>query len=241
MSVRQEIPSTSRLSEEEVRERLKLCEDPEIVNEIYGFGQTLGEEVIEQIKTLESKATLFAAYGAAIVTLLVSSSSIWTNVGNRWSAWIAVCAGLCGLMCTYFSIKAMSLKKFECISEDEWLKRECLSKIYTLKRYRILTMWGTIESHGTIQREKALELQRAQVWLMGGVVYLVYLLLHIAFVRSLSDNFWITLRQFALCNPLRIPGWQNLLSSPGTLGGLICALVLGLTMTLVVWYSSRLL
>ncbi len=80
--------STSRLSEEEVRERLKLCEDPKIVDEIYSFGQTLQKETIDQIHILESKATSFAAYGAAVVTLLVSSSSIWSGLRNRWSAWI---------------------------------------------------------------------------------------------------------------------------------------------------------
>jgi hypothetical protein len=237
--------SISTLSEEEVRERLKLCEDPEIVNEIYNFGQTLEKEVIDQIRTLESKATSFAAYGAAIVTLLVSSSSIWSGLGNRWSAWIAVFASVCGLMCTYFSVRAMSLKAFECISEDEWLKRECLSKIEMLKRYRILTIWGTIASHSRVQEDKAKQLQRAQVWLIGAVVYLVYLLLHIAFVRSFLDsfecNFWVALRQCVIHNPPGIACWQNLLCSPCALSGLVGALILGLTMILVFRYSRRLI
>lgn len=236
--------STSRLSEDEVRERLKLCEDPEIVDEIYTFGQALEKETIDQIHTLESKATSFAAYGAAIVTLLVSSSSVWSGLGNRWSAWIAVFAGVCGLMCTYFSVRAMSLTEFECISEDEWLKRECLSKIEMLKRYRVLTIWGTIASHGKVQKDKAANLQRAQVWLTGAVIYLVYLLLHIAFVRSFlnsfESNFWVALRQCVIHNPLGIACWQNFLCSPGALSSLVGALVLGLTMALVFWYSRRL-
>lgn len=236
--------SASRLSEEEVRERLKLCEDPEIVDEIYNFGQTLEKETIDQIHILESKATSFAAYGAAIVTFLVSGSSVWSGLGNRWSAWIAVFAGVCGLMCTYFSVRAMSLREFECISEDEWLKRECLSRIETLKRYRILTIWGTISSHSRVQKDKAEKLQRAQVWLTGAVIYLVYLLLHVAFVRSFLDSFegdlWVALRQCVIHNHLGIACWQNLLCSPGALSTLAGALVLGLTMVLIFWYSRRL-
>jgi hypothetical protein len=235
------LPQSSRLSEDEVRERLKLCEDPNVVDEIYEFGKILGQEVIDQIKVLESKATSFAAYGAAIVTLLVSSSSTWSNLGNQWSPWIAVCVGICGLVCTCLAVGAMSLKKFECISEDEWLKRECLGKITTLKRYRILTMWGTIESHGNVQREKAAKVRKAEVWLTGSVIYLVYLLLHIAFVRSLSDHFWIAVGQCAIHNPLGIPGWQRLLSSPGVLGGLLSSLILGLTLILIFWRSQRLI
>jgi hypothetical protein len=138
----------------------------------------------------------------------------------------------------------MSLKEFECISEDEWLKRECLSKIETLKRYRILTIWGTIASHGKVQEDKAAKLQRAQVWLTGAVIYLVYLLIHIALVRSLNDslqdNSWIAFRQCMINNPLGIPCWQNLLCSPSPLIGLVGALVLGLTLVLIFRYSRRL-
>ena len=227
-----------QLSEEEVRERLDLCEDPDIVNEIYNFGQTLEKEAIDHIRITESKATSFAAYGAAIVTLLVSSSSTWSKLGNQWTPWIAVCAGICGLMCTYFSIQAISLKEFYCISEDEWLKTECLSKLHTLKRYRILTMWGTIKSHDKAQEEKVGKLKRAQLWLMGSVIYLVYLLLHIALVRSLSDSFWVAIGQCAICNPFRITGWQNFLNSPFLLGGLACALILGLIFALIVRRSQ---
>jgi hypothetical protein len=119
------------------------------------------------------------------------------------------------------------------------LKTECLTKLHTLKRYRILTLWGTIRSHGKVQREKAVELQRAQVWLMGSVTFLFYLLLHVAFVRSLSGDFWIALGQSSVHNPLGIPGWQNLLNSSGLLGGLACGSVLGLTLALVGRYSIR--
>lgn len=216
-----------RLSEDEVRERLSLCEgNPDVVSELYDFGQKLGSEVVDRIRAVESKAVSFAAYGAAIVTFLVSSVAVWSKLGNQWSPWISLCAGFCGLMCTYFSLRVLALRRHEWISEDEWLKSECFSKLNTLKLYRILTMWGTIHSHGKVQSEKARELQRAQIWLAGSVVFLVYLLFHVAFL-SLVANFWIPLWQHMIQGYLGIPSWEHC-------GGYGCFLILGLTLALII-------
>lgn len=229
-----------QLTDEEVRNRLRLCEDPEVVNEIYSFGQVLEKESVDHIRILESKATSFAAYGAAIVTLLVSSSQGWSRFGNQWTSWIAVCAAICGLICTGLSVRVLTLQEFKYISEDDWLKEECLSNIYMLKRYRILTMWGTIDSHDKLQREKAVKLQRAQVWLTGAVIFLLYLLFHIALVQSLTNpahkSFWIALGHLIMGH-FGIGGWQFFLSSSSVGGGLVCAFILGLTFALIFWHS----
>lgn len=219
--------SAPRLSEEQVRERLDACSvNADVINELYDFGQTLGSEVNDRIRAVESKAVSFAAYGAAIVTLLVSSMSIWSKAGNQWSPWISACAGICGLLCTCFSIRVLTLRKYEWISEDEWLKIECLSNINTLKRYRILTMWGTIHSHGKAQSEKARELQCAEVWLTGSVIYLVFLLFHAVFL-SFESNVWIPLWQRMIESHLGIPSWERC-------GGYACFLILGLTLAFIV-------
>lgn len=221
-------PIFTRLSEEEVRKRLCICEDNlEVIDELYSFGQTMANEVIDRIRSIESKANFFTAYGTAIVTFLVSSASFWLKLEDQWFPWISACAGLCGLMCAYFSIRVLKLKQYEWISEDEWLKTECLSKISKLKQYRILTMWGTIQSRATIQREKARELGRAQVWLAGSVVYLVYLLFHVAIRCSFGNDFWISLWQRMIHSHLWIPSWESC-------GNWACTLILGLTMALII-------
>lgn len=212
-----------------MRERLSLCaENAEVIDELYDFGKVLSDEVLDRIRAVES----FAAYGAAIVTFLVSSVSVWSKAGNQWSPWISVCAGLCGLICTCFALRVLWLREYEWISEDEWMNKGCLSKIDTLKRYRILTIWGAIHAHSRVQSEKARELQRAQVWLMASVVYLVYLLLHIAFVVNLDNKFWVPFWQRMIEGHLRIPGWQNC-------GGWACSLILGLTLALVIRRTWR--
>jgi hypothetical protein len=181
--------SATMLNEEEVRSRLGECKNPEIIDELYTFGQALAKESLHNVQITESKATSLAAYGTAIVTLLVSSAFMWSRLGNQWTLWIAASAGLCGLLCTVFSVRAMSLKEYQCISEDEWLKQECLSgNVAFLKGFRILTLWGTIDSNTKAQANKVYQLWRAQMWLKVSVAYLFIALLHIAFLRSTGDR-----------------------------------------------------
>lgn len=223
----------TRLSEDAVRERLSLCaENSQVIDELYSFGKTLESEVLDRIRSLESKGTSFAAYGAAIVTFLVSSASLWSKVGNRYSPWIAVCAGISGLMCTYYALRVLLLRQYEWTSEDEWLKAECLADIATLKRYRILTTWGVIHSHGTIHKEKTKDLQQAQIWLAGAVIFLVYLLLQVAALRSLVNELWIARWKGVIQSHLGITGWQ-------WCGGCWCALVLVLTLALIAGRARR--
>jgi hypothetical protein len=220
---------TPTLTEAEVEERLNLCvENAAVVDELYEFGKILSDQVIDRIRAVESKATSFAAYGAAIATFLVTSVLIWSKLGNQWSPWISFCAGICGLTCTVFALRALWLRAYEWISEDEWMHKDCLSKIDTLKRYRIFTMWGVIHSHSCIQSKKARELERAQIWLVAAVVCLLYLLLHIAFVVNLDNDFWIPAWQRMVQGHLGIPAWQSC-------GGWACGLILGLTLAFTLW------
>lgn len=166
------------LTDEEVRERLARCKSPEIVQELYDFGQILSKDTADRIKGLESKATSFAAYGTAIVTFLVSSSASWSGLGNYWSPWIALCAGLCALFCTSNCVRALRLRKYALTSEDDWLQPDCLvNTIDFLKRFRVTTIWATLNSQNQAHAEKGRDLQKAEVWLRASVACLVILLL----------------------------------------------------------------
>jgi len=200
--------SNGRLSEDEVNRRLDICENPEIVDELYDFGRDLVKENADRVKAIESKATSFAAYGTALVTLLVSSSASWSKLGNAWSLWIALCAGICGLMCACFSIRALTLRKLEVVSENEWLKAECLyESVAFLKKYRILTLWGAVDSYIETQGLKAKELRRGQEWLTASVGYLVLLLFQLTFFGTCNNSHWAA-------------GWPFLAGHTATLGSL---------------------
>jgi hypothetical protein len=92
---------TNRLTEVEVRKRLALCKQTEVIDEVYTFGQMLFNEAITNFRGLDTKAGTLAAYGAAIVTLLVSSSSTWLRLGNRWTAVFGLLAGLTAFLAVH--------------------------------------------------------------------------------------------------------------------------------------------
>jgi hypothetical protein len=233
------VAANYRLTEDQVRERLHLCESPEIVDELYTYGQTLAAENLERIRSIESKAVSFAAYGSAIVTILVSSSKSWAQLGNQWSPWLAFYAALCGLVCTCLCVSALSLRKYEVTSEDEWLEPECLSKtIYFLKRYRILTTWGLLDAYIAAQKQKAKKLQSAQVWLTGSVGYLSLILFQLALLHASGNTHWFEPWQRAVHYDLWSSWWKNLVCGAGTLGDRYGALLLGLPL-LLVYRGSR--
>jgi protein-S-isoprenylcysteine O-methyltransferase Ste14 len=216
--------STAMLTQAEVEDRLYLCQDnSEINSELYDFGLHLKQEMIDRVRSIESRAVTLAAYGAAIVTLLVSSSASWSKLGN-WAIWIAVSAALYGTACTWFAIRAISLREQEWNSENEWLKVECLSETLDfLKQYRILILWGFIHSRDCIRAQKARELRRATVWLEAAVVSLLVLLCRVATLATVEG--------FGA-----IRGWKF---SPH-FGGGICVLILGLILGGTIWRSRRL-
>ena len=215
----------ARLSEQEVRQRLVLCTDTKVIDELYTFGQTLYRDSLEQIKTAETKATSFAGYGTAVATLLVSSSATWVKLGNSCSLWVAFFSCLSALACTYFAVQALQLRSFKVISDNDWLNEGVLSDVNKLKGFRILSLWALISSRADGQRAKARAVARVQVWLAGAVTYLVILILQIALTGLYRGWIVRTLNVHQGQCWQMSARWIGLLSLWGA-GGL-CVLVLG--------------
>ena len=74
-----------RLSDDEVKQRLKSYEAPAVTDELYGFGKMMVDEVIDRFKSLDAKATAIAAYSIGLVTVLVSTHAAWTNAVHSWA------------------------------------------------------------------------------------------------------------------------------------------------------------
>src|SRR5262245_11459915 len=181
---------TNRLSEREVRERLALCSDPEIIDELYTFGQMMLQESIENTRALDSKAASIATYGGAIVTLLVSTSADWVRLGNTWTLALGAIAGITAFASSIFAVRAMALRNFEWISQKEWLEEDCISQhLARLKGFRILTIWGAMDSHKESDLVKVERLKQAQRWLSVSVFVLLLILLHIGWIQGLSLPF----------------------------------------------------
>lgn len=188
-------PNANRLTEKQVRERLALVTKPEIAKDIYDFGNSLLKESAERVKGLESKATLLAGYGIAVITLLVSSSASWSKVGNNWSFVIAAVGAICGFICTTYAVSALKLGLHALISQDEWLEEQCLAADFiVLQRYRVLTLWGTIDSYMVAHARKASRLLKAQFWLTVSAAFLLLFLLQLTFINAGVYVHWATRR-----------------------------------------------
>lgn len=174
------------MTSDEVEKRLSLPVNPEVLSEIYDFGTNMQKEAVERIKSIESKATALAAYGTAIISILVSSSSGWLNKADIFSIWVAVVAAFCALASTAVSVQALTLRKLLTISDDEWLSKESFEDVQLLKKVWIRSLWYVLTRYGAVQERKAAKVRRAQVWLTASVAYLSFFLLHIAVVFSYS-------------------------------------------------------
>lgn len=184
--------SSPRLTELQVRERLNDCDDPKVMEELYSFGLSMSKDALDRVKALEGKASSFAAYGGAVVSLLVATATNWTGHGNPSSSCIAFTAGLCGLCCNVQAVKALLLQKIETVSQDEWLNATCLSDFDLLRRFRIVTLWGAIDSRTRAENSKATRIREAEVWLTSAVTFLVLLLFQVALYANLKgDLAWV--------------------------------------------------
>jgi hypothetical protein len=179
---------TNRLTEEEVRARLKVCTETAVIDEIYTFGQMLLKETVASFRLLDTKAASIAAYGAAIVTLLVSSSSTWLPLGGHGAAVVGFLAGLAAFLAAFFSVRALALMNVEWLSEREWLEESCLNATDKLKRYRILTIWGAMSSRKDAHLEKVRRLKNAQFFLIAAVFLLLIVLFQIVWNLGLSQS-----------------------------------------------------
>jgi len=174
---------------------LGLCSDPQVVDELYTFGQMMLRETIANTRALDSKAASLAAYGGAIITLLVSTSGAWTKVGNAFTMLLGAAAGISAFSASAFAAMAMALRDFDWISQNEWLKKECLSvkhetALTRLKGYRVMTIWGAMDSHKDADAAKVDRLKQSQRWLAISVFFVLLILLHIGLVQGPDQPFW---------------------------------------------------
>lgn len=223
-----------RMSEKQVRERMNQIADPSVADELYSLGQSMANEIVGSIRSLESKATLFAAYGTAIVTLLISSSGTWNRVGNHVTPWISVCAGMAAFLCTVCSVKALALKTYKIVSQEEWLEADCLQSYLKLRKYHILAIWSAMDSRFDVQSQKIRELRVAQRWLQVAVALMVLLLFQIAFVNYRLAQ---ALRG-GIGNVLGMQWWQLIHGHNFALGGLASSLILGFSFVVFGRYRS---
>ncbi len=164
------------LSEKDVRDRLDSYTDPSVTDELYHFGELLIRDVIERVSKADTKAGAIAAYAGGLITLLVSTSGIWAKNQSGLHILLPIAAIAALFLSIFFAVTSMTMKRAEWFSPNEWMKQECLETGERLRRYHVLTMWGTSESLETLYEAKLRELRKAQ-W----ITLIAWILLALAF------------------------------------------------------------
>lgn len=175
--------ATVNLDEQEVNGRLCSYGDSKVTDELYNFGTMLVREMIDVNHHLDSKGTTLAGYSSSAVALLVATSSFWRPILDQWASGVVFVAATCAIIASILSLKAASLYTFKWFSDDEWLHKTYLDDPDTLRRYRILTMHGIVDSHRDAADHKSDFLRIAQWALTLAGVLLLVALIDIAFLR----------------------------------------------------------
>lgn len=166
---------TTRLSDAQVKARLMSYKPSEVTDELYDFGKMMIDEAIDRFKSLDTKATAIAAYSIGLITILVSTQTVWMKA-HSWAVYVPPASGLIALAAAAFAISCLWLKPFEWFSQDEWIKADCLNDPDRLRRYHVLTMAGVQRSYQSRCRSKASRIAIAQGLLLASAIILVFAL-----------------------------------------------------------------
>lgn len=159
-----------KLKESEVRQRLESYTDPGVTEELYEFGRMLVTDITERTSHLETKAASIAAYSLGIITLLASTYSIWIGKVSTIGILIGVIAAFTA---TVYAVSAVTLQKYEGISQNEWFKADVLDSREMLRKFHLITMWGVFSSHEANAEKKASRIVLAQVALFIAAISIV--------------------------------------------------------------------
>ena len=170
------------LDEAEVKRRLGSYYDTGVTDELYDYGKLVFTETKDRFKLLESKAMGIAAYAIGMITLLASTSTLWKNSLTNRDLVLLALVGLAAVVSAFSAILSLRLREMELPSQDEWLNQETLDDREQLRRYHLLSLWGTINSYRDISEFKAERIQTAQWALFGASLFLV------AFVLARRDT-----------------------------------------------------
>jgi hypothetical protein len=116
-----------------------------------------------------------------IITFLVATSGSWSNLAHKpFGLPLPVYAAIVAFLATICAVRSLRLKEYEWFSQEEWLEESCLANRERLRKYRILTIWGVLESHRQVTNDKRTWLIRAQWTLVAAAILLVVSLIDAA-------------------------------------------------------------
>lgn len=178
-------PKLPILTEAQVRERLAVCKDkPEVIDQLYDFGNMLLSDAIGRIATMDSKAASLAAYAGGIITLLVSTAKLWASTADKFATSLIVLASVAALFAGACAMHSVTLQTIDWFSSDEWMQKDQIGERNKLRRYHVLAMWSVIESHQARSRSKIKRVRLAETFLAAAGLLLAASFFEIAVKQS---------------------------------------------------------
>jgi hypothetical protein len=150
------------LSQDEVKERLAIYEDDKITEELYGFGTMLINNAVQRFARLNATVGLTVAYCAGLITMLISTATVWTKGVGQWERLLPIGAGAIAGLAAAIAISGMTLRNIDWFSQDDWMNAACLRDSRKLKKFHILSMWRVVDSYGSAYQTKSGRVKRAQ-------------------------------------------------------------------------------
>jgi hypothetical protein len=168
------------LDESEVRVRLDSYHAEAVTDELYDFGRILLNDAVDRISKIDSKATAIAGYAGGIITVLISTSGLWTKSFDQYAIAMVFIAGICAAFAGGAAVHSMALQETLWFTPNVWIKKDCLSEREPLRRYHLLAIWQVVTSHQFRYRTKVARLRRAQYALVISGILLTLVFLEIA-------------------------------------------------------------
>ena len=167
---------------------------PEVVDELYSFGEKLVSDAVDRLSKSDSKASALAGYCGGLVTLVASTSAFWGKYLDIYSLMATVVAVSLFIVSAWLAAGSTHPQATEWYSDNDWFREGCLQARERLRRYRVLTMWRILTSHQEAFRRKTRRVRNAVLLLKIASLLLLFTFLEIAWryapLQNLRIRIW---------------------------------------------------
>lgn len=152
---------------ESISAQLEQHHSPELLDQLFAFGQVMVDEVQSRTTAIESKATSVFGWTTGLLALFVLQppKPIAALSSPEFFLTVIGVIGAAGGLCA--SALALRVQPFAWPSQQDWLRADLFSgEAWVLRSVHVLAMLETHEKHSCVNAIKARDLKIAQAGLL---------------------------------------------------------------------------
>ncbi|HVL65785.1 MAG TPA: hypothetical protein VM364_00855 [Vicinamibacterales bacterium] len=174
-----------RVPADELEELFETHTAPELLEELFAFGQLMLDEVAGRTVVIEGKATSVLGWTTALLALFVLQPPTPLAALSLTEA-VLTALGVSGAIAALIaSALALRVQDWDWPSQQDWLRSAIFDDPTLLRQYHIVSMLETHEAHACVNEKKARALKFAQAGLI-----LAGLCLGLQLVAALVFQWW---------------------------------------------------